>query len=164
MLPRILGVRGAVTWIRLGLGALALLAVGMPLWERLGIGEAVRIAFEPFCHQRADRSFALLGEVLPVCARCTGLYLGAFVASVVLPLVRSPRALVPAWVLVAAAVPMAIDLGLEHLAGIAPNALARLVTGLVLGAATVAFLLPALVRAAEEILTPCETKNSTSRV
>lgn len=29
------------------------------------------------CHQRADRSFHLAGAQLPVCARCTGLYLSA---------------------------------------------------------------------------------------
>lgn len=26
------------------------------------------------CHQRAERSFALAGQMMPVCARCTGLY------------------------------------------------------------------------------------------
>ena len=29
------------------------------------------------CHQRPERSFHLAGAQLPVCARCTGLYLGA---------------------------------------------------------------------------------------
>jgi uncharacterized membrane protein len=29
------------------------------------------------CHQRPERSFFLHGRQLPVCARCTGLYLGA---------------------------------------------------------------------------------------
>src|SRR6478672_7529764 len=29
------------------------------------------------CHQRADRSFYLIGGQLPVCARCTGIYAGA---------------------------------------------------------------------------------------
>lgn len=28
------------------------------------------------CHQLPDRSFVLAGRQLPVCARCTGLYLG----------------------------------------------------------------------------------------
>ncbi|MBI2892325.1 MAG: DUF2085 domain-containing protein [Deltaproteobacteria bacterium] len=163
MVRRLLGTGGVVALSRVALGALVLLAVGMPLWERLGIGDAVRIAFGPYCHQRGDRSFELLGVVLPICARCTGLYVGAFVASIALPLVRSPRTLVPLWVLFASAAPMAIDLGLEHLVGAAPNAAARLSTGLVLGAAAVAFLLPVLVRAGEEILARCETRNSTSR-
>src|SRR5512147_336009 len=31
------------------------------------------------CHQRAERSFHLAGVQLPVCARCTGLYVSAAV-------------------------------------------------------------------------------------
>lgn len=31
------------------------------------------------CHQRPDRSFFLYGHQLPVCARCTGLYLSGLV-------------------------------------------------------------------------------------
>ena len=32
------------------------------------------------CHQRPERSFFIGGRQLPVCARCTGLYLGAALA------------------------------------------------------------------------------------
>ncbi len=35
------------------------------------------------CHQRPERSFHLWGAQLPVCARCTGLYLGAAIAALV---------------------------------------------------------------------------------
>lgn len=34
------------------------------------------------CHQRPERSFFLAGHQLPVCARCTGLYLSAAVGLV----------------------------------------------------------------------------------
>ncbi len=33
------------------------------------------------CHQRPDRSFRLWGVQMPVCARCSGLYLGAVVGA-----------------------------------------------------------------------------------
>ena len=33
------------------------------------------------CHQRAERSFFLFGVPLPVCARCTGIYIGAAVTA-----------------------------------------------------------------------------------
>ncbi|GAB4270732.1 MAG: hypothetical protein Kow0080_15500 [Candidatus Promineifilaceae bacterium] len=36
------------------------------------------------CHRITERSFAIYGRQLPLCARCTGMYLGVFVAGVVL--------------------------------------------------------------------------------
>src|SRR5207248_1619105 len=33
------------------------------------------------CHQRPTRSFFVHGQQMPVCARCTGLYVGAAVAA-----------------------------------------------------------------------------------
>jgi uncharacterized membrane protein len=47
------------------------------------------------CHQRADRSFAPFGRVMPVCGRCAGLYvgsaLGLMAAAVMRPRRRSRR-------------------------------------------------------------------------
>lgn len=44
------------------------------------------------CHQIPDRSFHLAGRRLPLCARCTGTYLGVTVGFVVLALLRRWRA------------------------------------------------------------------------
>ena len=33
------------------------------------------------CHQRPERSFVVHGQQMPVCARCTGLYVGALVGA-----------------------------------------------------------------------------------
>jgi uncharacterized membrane protein len=38
---------------------------------------ALRLVYAPLCHQIAKRSLFLFGAALAVCARCTGLYLGA---------------------------------------------------------------------------------------
>lgn len=44
------------------------------------------------CHQLPDRSFFLAGRQLPVCARCTGLYLGVAAGLLGWFLVRRMRA------------------------------------------------------------------------
>lgn len=35
------------------------------------------IKFNIFCHRRPDRTFKFKGKYFPVCARCTGIYIGA---------------------------------------------------------------------------------------
>jgi hypothetical protein len=39
------------------------------------------------CHQRPERSFFLWGSQMPVCARCLGIYAGAAITALVLPIV-----------------------------------------------------------------------------
>jgi uncharacterized membrane protein len=86
------------------------------------------------CHQQAERSFAIANRPLPVCARCTGLYVsgaaGALAAWMAVPLMpRRTRALV-----FAAAVPTLATVAIEW-AGLAqPANTARAVAALPLGA------------------------------
>jgi uncharacterized membrane protein len=95
------------------------------------------------CHQRPDRSFAVAGTPLPVCARCSGLYLsGALGSLLALLWALSTRGRsaddVGRWrlVFVASAVPTAVSLALE-VSGLAqPSALVRAVCALPLGAVT----------------------------
>ena len=97
------------------------------------------------CHQRPDRSFFLNGHQLPVCARCTGLYIGALLA---VPLALAFASAVPPrrarWLLAVAALPTAITWSLEF-AGIAPfSNITRFIGALPLGFAA-AWLVAALV-------------------
>lgn len=155
--------RGVVTAVRALLAVVVGLALAMPLWEAWGLGDTVRAAFAPYCHQRFDRSFELAGAVLPLCARCTGLWVGALLGALVLPRLREPRQVPALRLLVWAALPMAADLAAEQVFGAGPHAVARTLTGLCLGAAVVAFVIAALVRAGEEIQGRCETGSSTSQ-
>ena len=61
-----------------------------PPWAGRVASAAVYVAGAVVCHQRAERSFALAGVALPVCARCTGIYTGAAAAAAIL-LSRSRR-------------------------------------------------------------------------
>ena len=98
-----------------------------------------------------------------MCARCAGIYAGAFVAAWLVPVVRGLERPGSPLALGLAALPMAFDVLLENALGTPPNAFVRCATGLLLGAAVVTFVLPALVRAGEEVSPRCATKSSTYR-
>ncbi len=64
----------------------AILLMASPWWAaadpdapfgrgRRGLAAVVRLVGAQVCHQRPDRSFHLHGRALPVCGRCTALYL-----------------------------------------------------------------------------------------
>ena len=79
--------------LRAGLAGLAptwaVLLLLTPGWSTLsgtGVGQGrvtvaalVRVAGAQVCHQRSERSFHLHGRPLPVCGRCTGLYIAGAV-------------------------------------------------------------------------------------
>jgi uncharacterized membrane protein len=83
--------RDRAYWV-LAMGALIwlLLVASAPLLAEFRLDETAAIvgsAFGRVCHQRPERSFALLGRPLPVCARCFGLYLGLPAGLLILPFV-----------------------------------------------------------------------------
>jgi len=84
------------------------------------------------CHQQPARSFHLWMTSLPVCARCTGIHIGAAVSAIALLRVRvresNPRA-----VLLAAVVPTAATLVFEWTTGVMPSHWVRALAGVPLG-------------------------------
>jgi uncharacterized membrane protein len=98
------------------------------------------------CHQIPERSFHVAGSQLPVCARCTGLYVGGAVG-VVVWLARRNRGLSSAaarWALSLTAVPTLITLATAELGWWDPvngtRAALALPLGLVVGAVVIAGL------------------------
>lgn len=143
-MPRVLGFALAfagVVWVAALLAAPGGLAAGSALaawfYDACGL----------ICHQRPERSFALGGVAMPVCARCLGLYasgaLGAVVASLdVRRLDRIPEleaGFARALVLVAA-VPTAFTLLVEWSGMLQPGSIGRAVAAIPLGG-TVGWLL-----------------------
>jgi uncharacterized membrane protein len=92
------------------------------------------LLFSPICHQLPERSFFILGHQFAVCARCTGIYFGAFLGSF-LAQRKSP----PAIFLFLALVPMAVDGGSQLLWRESNNVL-RFVTGAIAGFATIFYV------------------------
>ena len=140
-----------------GVAALLLaLIVGAPLLKAGGMEGAARAAYGAFavaCHQLDERSFHLAGFKLGVCARCLGLYAGAFVGALFYPLARPVvRRDLPArgW-LVAAAVPTTVDFALGFFHVWENTHASRFLTASLLGLAVAFYLVPGVVDVA---LTP----------
>lgn len=106
------------------------------------------------CHQRPDRSFHLWNAPLPVCARCTGIYLAAAVVAIAVALLRRHRRFESLthraatasgrafdapdrtrWLAVAAVVPTVLTLVWEWTFGVPTSNAVRAVAGLPIGAA-----------------------------
>jgi uncharacterized membrane protein len=88
------------------------------------------------CHQLPTRSFHLWSVPLPVCARCTGIYLGAAIAAVVASRRSRQVASGTFWrsALIIAAMPTAATLGYEWMTAQPPANWIRASTGVPLGA------------------------------
>jgi hypothetical protein len=119
-------------------------------WHPLAL--AVYALGAAVCHQRGERSFHLWSVQMPVCARCTGIYVGAAITAAAYlwaaaggrdgargeidranrrrPGVRRARAL-----LAAGALPAAMTLVYEWVTGDVPANGIRAVSGVLLGAA-----------------------------
>ena len=113
---------------------------------------AVYSASSMLCHQRAERSFRIANIQMPVCGRCFGLYLsGAIGAFGAWALRRraAPSALAVRLVLMAAAAPILISVGLEWTGFISGSNISRFLSALPLGAA-VGWLLQQVVTARQE--------------
>ncbi len=94
------------------------------------------------CHQRPERSFHWDGVAWPVCARCSGLYLGGLAGAIAAATSlrrRRPAPRMVAWLAVAA-VPTAITVAMEWTGAAAVTNVARAVAALPLGA-LVAFVI-----------------------
>jgi len=93
------------------------------------------------CHQIPDRTLWIGGSYLPVCARCTGVYLGFYVGYLMLPF-RNRRAEGPPniFITLSMVIPMIVD-GIGQFLGMwtSTNDI-RLITGLLFGASISPFL------------------------
>jgi uncharacterized membrane protein len=143
--------RPLLTWSLLVVGCLAVLAliIGAPLALQTGHsfwGRAIYRSFSYVCHQIPERSFFLGEHQFAVCARCTGLYAGFALATLCYPSFRSLRQIeAPArkWLFLAAA-PLALDFALGFFGLWHNTHTSRFLTGALLGAVAVFFVMPGL--------------------
>ena len=107
--------------------------------------------FSMVCHQRPERSFFLRGEPFAVCARCTFLYLGILISSLLYPLVGSgspPRA---RYLLIAAS-PLVFDAGTQLLGLRSSTNFLRSLTGFLFGMALAFYIAPEAVPTISDLI------------
>lgn len=154
--PEALFASASVVWA----GALPLAPLGLastaPAQVARVAASLVYLAGAVVCHQRPERSFASAGYAWPVCARCSGIYLGA--AAVVLLVVALRRAGAgrsgasdgatggaSARLAVGLAVlPAALSVIWEWTTGMTPSNEVRAATGVLIGAVTAWVVMRAL--------------------
>lgn len=143
----LLAVLAPIPALILSLSALASFALAN------GATQNLRWLFRILCHGMAERSLVLFGQPMPICARCTGIYIGlmiGFAAFLVLPWIEERIMRTVAFV---ALMPLAID-GLTQLVRLrtSTNPL-RMATGLIAGFAFGLWILSAVRRGRERSLT-----------
>ena len=116
--------------------------LGAGWWSRTHDGPGWLTATTHFvasrvCHQNPARSFWAGGAPLPVCGRCTAIYLAAPFGALAALLVRRSSTEMP-WIgwLIAAAIPTAATYALEKFAGVGMSTVARALAAVPLGAVT----------------------------
>jgi uncharacterized membrane protein len=147
--------RPLITWFVVALVSIlfALAIVIAPLASTRGsssVALTIYQAFSHLCHQLPERSFFIGGQKFAVCTRCTGIYFGFAAAALSYPLLRSLRRTdTPArkWLFVAAT-PLGVDFFLGFFGLVENTHWSRFVTGAILGAAVVFYVLPGLVEVA----------------
>jgi uncharacterized membrane protein len=109
-----------------------------------GLAKPIYAYYGLFCHQRADRSFTVLGEKMACCQRCAAIYGSIMLVGLIFALVRG-RVRRPSLIEVALlAMPVAVDGGAQ-LAGLWESTPAtRVLSGSFLGVAICWLLLPYL--------------------
>jgi len=137
--PRFLAVlltAGAVLWT-----AALVVAPFVLLAHHPRLVRAAAVVYEGagrICHQRSERSFHLAGVQLPVCARCTGLYVSGAIGAVAAWIGSRRRVTTPRRaraVLLTSAVPTVVTVGLEMLGVAHPSSAMRALAALPLGLA-----------------------------
>jgi uncharacterized membrane protein len=93
-----------------------------------------------FCHRLPDRSFYFKGKKFPICARCTGILVGYFIAIILL--FFYPINIYFSLMLL---LPLSLDGGMQYLGFYTSTNPRRFITGILAGIGTIFLLREALV-------------------
>jgi uncharacterized membrane protein len=143
----VLAVVGAIPIVILNASALCSWAIAH------GASMQWRMLFRMMCHGKVERCLELFGVPMPICARCTGIYVGLLAGLALFPFMRWLRERTMRTVACIAVVPLGLD-GVTQLLGFreSVNPL-RIATGLIAGMAFGLWILSAVERRDEALFT-----------
>lgn len=159
---------GACSFVAAVAAAPLLIADGHPF-----AAGALYQAFSRVCHQIPARSFYIAGYPVAVCARCSGLYVGAAIGALAYPFFRPLKNIETPnrTVLFAAAAPTVIDFSLGFFGIWANTHTSRFLTASILGIVSAFYIVPGLVdlsgflgrrSATSRVATPVSTSFTTT--
>lgn len=99
----------------------------------------IKQIYSVVCHQTGYKSFEVNGFHFLVCARCTGIYFGALVGSVLLLFIRKPINLKPRYFLVAC-LPILLDVFAYSTGIYSYNKIIAFITGAISGSITILYI------------------------
>jgi len=108
--------------------------------------------FRPTCHQMPQRSLFIFDHQMPVCARCTGIYLALASTGIVLSILLYLTTIkpLPIWIFLLFLLPLAIDGGTQLIGLRQSTNIIRLLTGSLAGIGTIWFIYPRIWELDEE--------------
>ncbi len=118
------------------------------------VGSALYRPFHTVCHQLADRSFHILGEPLAVCIRCTSIYFGFLLGTILYVPAMSFRISFSDHraILLWSVVPMCVDVILDATGLHASTPATRLITGSLFGLIVPFSIIPTAQAAVQELV------------
>ena len=120
------------------------LAPAMVAWGHASIVNPLYAYNGLFCHQKADRSFSLLGEKMACCERCAAIYGSIFIVGLLFAAVRGRFRKPFLYEVGLLAMPAVVDGGAQALGLWESSAGTRVLSGLFLGTAICWLALPFL--------------------
>jgi uncharacterized membrane protein len=132
-----------------------------PLWQgehdiRGGVSDFIYTFYSASCHQQPERSLFIDGAKLGVCSRCTMVYFGFLLTTLIYPFVRklNNTELPALWILFVGAGLVGLDAGLEIFHVHNNSFFSREITGGILGLILPFFIIPGSIRLFEEFFNP----------
>lgn len=107
-----------------------------------GAPRGLRLFFRPLCHGIESRCFHLAGVPMPICGRCTGLYIGFLVGIGLFAGLRKLQQLrIPSALVIFMILPLVVDGSTQALGLRTSSNELRLFTGLLAGSAGLAWVM-----------------------